>query len=246
MRAGSTRFAGKARGSAWAAGSLLMLLFVLGLFLCVCAAGAAAATAAAAQTPAASPSPTVSPSPAVSGAAVGDPAPASTITWSLAPASVVYGAGVTVQGIVAPAVEGQTVTIAIDGVTVATPATDASGAFSASFVPTVGGTVTATLADSTTGASYALSVAPKLTLHVGATLPWGRTKLTFAVAPASYTGKVTLTVFHHSRKVAVVAGHAAGGALVLPFPRGASVPSPYASPRPPRAAWAMRRPSGPP
>ena len=49
-------------------------------------------------------------------------------------------------------------------------------------------------------------------------MPWGRTKLTFAVAPASYAGKVTLTVFHHSRKVAVVAGHAAAGALVLFVP----------------------------
>ena len=215
MRAGSTRFSSKARGPLPAAGSrpylplvarLTLLLVALGV--CALAAGAAAAAAA----------PAASSSPAVSGSAVGDPAPASTITWSVAPAKVVYGAGVTAQGTVDPVVEGEAVTIAIDGVTVATPATDATGAFTASFVPTAGGTVTATLADTSAGAPQTLAVAPRISCAAGKTLPWARTKLTFRVTPASYAGLITVTVYHHGRKVARVSGHAAAGKLVLTVP----------------------------
>ena len=216
MRAGNTRFAGMARGPVRAVGSVTrrrqapLLLLLVVLSICAVAAAAAAATAAAA--------PAASPSPAVSGAAVGDPAPASTITWSVAPAGVVYGASVTAQGTVAPAVAGQIVTIAIDGVTVATPATDASGAFTTSFVPTAGGSVTATLADSSAGTPQTLAVAPRLTCAAGKTLPWARTRLMFKVTPASYAGLITVTVYHHGRKVARVSGHAAAGKLVLTAP----------------------------
>jgi hypothetical protein len=128
---------------------------------------------------------------------------------------VVYGTPVTAQGTVTPATAGLTVTVAIDGVTVASPVTDASGAFSATFVPAAGGTVMATLADSTAGLPQTLTVAPKLTVRVGATMPWGHTKLSITVGPASYNGRVTATVYHHGKKVAVVAGRSAGGHLVL-------------------------------
>ncbi len=222
MRAGSTRLG--RQGRRWAATVALVALIV-------CAAATGVAWGAGTQaSPSGSPaalsngSPVASPAGSLAAAApasqspgrLGDPAPA--IDWTIAPAAVVYGASVTAQGTVTPATAGQTVTVAIDGVTVASPVTDASGAFNATFVPAAGGTVTATLADSTTGASYPLSVAPKLTLRVGATMPWGRTKLSISVAPASYAGKVTATVLHHSKKVAVVAGHAAGGVLVLSVP----------------------------
>jgi lipoprotein-anchoring transpeptidase ErfK/SrfK len=143
---------------------------------------------------------------------------ATTVAWTVAPASVIYGASVTAQGTVTPAAAGLMVTVAVGGVTVAGPVTDANGAFSATFVPIVGGTVTATLADGTAGTPQTLAVAPKLTLKHGATMPWGRTRLSIAIAPATYAGRVTATVFHHGKKVAVVAGHAAAGALVLRVP----------------------------
>jgi hypothetical protein len=225
MRAGTTSFANSRRPSSGAgrlqsagamrptraAVSLLVLLVVLGI--CAVVAGAAAAVAAAA--PAATSSPALA-SPSAAGSTLGDPA--STITWSLAPARVVYGATVTAQGTVSPAAEGETVTIAIDGVTVASPVTDASGAFTASFVPTAGGSVTATLADASAGTPITLAVAPHVALAIGKTLPWARTRLAFTIAPASYAGLVTVSVYHHGRRVARVSGHAAAGKLVLTAP----------------------------
>jgi hypothetical protein len=220
MRAGGTRLG--RQGRRWAAAVALVTLIVCAAATGVAWAGGTQASPtgspAASSTGAltASGSPAASPAGSQSPERLGDPAPA--IAWTIAPTAVIYGASVTAQGTVTPATAGQTVTVAVDGVTVAGPVTDASGAFNATFAPAAGGTVTATLADSTTGASYALSVAPKFTVHVGATMPWGRTRLSITVAPASYGGKVTATVFHHSRKVAVVAGHAAGGVLVLSVP----------------------------
>ena len=163
-------------------------------------------------------SPAVAPAASQSSGALGDPAPAptpTTVAWTVAPAAVVYGMTVTVQGTVTPATADQTVTVAVDGTTVASPATDASGAFSATFVPTVGGTVTATLGDGTTGPPLALTVAPKVTVKAGVTLPWGFTRFTVTVLPASYTGRVSAIVYHHGKKVAVAAGNPAAGTLVL-------------------------------
>jgi hypothetical protein len=129
--------------------------------------------------------------------------------------AVVYGQTITAQGTVTPATAGQTVTVAVDGATVASPVTDASGAFSATFVATIGGTVSATLDDGTAGPPLTLSVAPKVTIKAGTTLPWGVTRLSITVLPASYAGRVTATVYHHGKKVAAAAGHPAAGKLVL-------------------------------
>ena len=208
MRAGSTR-SGRRQ---WRWTALVALLT-----LTVCAAAAGAAWAAGAQS-SPSGSPAASPAASHSPGALGDPAPSptpTTVAWTVAPAAVVYGQSVTAQGTVTPATAGLTVTVAIDGATVASPVTDAGGAFSASFVPAVGGTVTATLADATAGTPQTLTVAPKLTVKVGATMPWGRTKLSITVAPASYAGQVTALVYHHGKRVARVVGHVTAGKLVL-------------------------------
>ena len=208
MRAGSTR-SGRRQ---WRWTALVALLT-----LTVCAAAAGAAWAAGAQS-SPSGSPAASPAASHSPGALGDPAPSptpTTVAWTVAPAAVVYGQSVTAQGTVTPATAGLTVTVAIDGATVASPVTDAGGAFSASFVPAVGGTATATLADATAGTPQTLTVAPKLTVKVGATMPWGRTKLSITVAPASYAGQVTALVYHHGKRVARVVGHVTAGKLVL-------------------------------
>ena len=175
----------------WRFAALVVVVTVI-----VCAAAAAVARA---DSPSASPSP-------------------ETIAWTVSPAAVVYGQSVTAQGTVTPATAGLTVTVAVGGVTVASPVTDSGGAFSATFVPAAGGSVTATLDDGTAGAPQTLAVAPLLSFKLGATMPWGHTKLTIAVSPASYTGLVTAVVYHHGKKVARVAGHAAGGKLTLSLP----------------------------
>jgi hypothetical protein len=206
MRAGSTILGSTRR---WATAVALLTLIV-------CASASGLAWAAGTQ---ASPigSPAAGPAAAQSPSQLGDdstPAPP-TITWSIAPTAVVYGETITVQGTVAPATDGQTVTVAVDGATVATTASDAYGVFSATFVATVGGTVTATLDDGTVGPPLTLSVAPKVTIKAGAALPWGVTKLSVTVLPATYAGRVAATVYHHGKKVAVAAGHPAAGKLVL-------------------------------
>ncbi len=208
MRAGSGRLGSSGR---WAVAVALVTLIV-----CAVAAGAAWASGAQA-------SPGTSAAPAAGAASpsaspVADPAP--TITWSLAPLAVVYGQSVTAQGTVTPAEAGDVLTVAVDGVAqpALTATTDASGAFSLTFAPTGGGAVTVALADGTTGAPQDLLVAPKVTWRAGATMPWGHTRLTFTVAPASYDGLVTVTVYHHGKKVATVKGHAAGGKLTLAAP----------------------------
>ena len=231
MRAGSTRVptdkrrltAGASsetrRTTAVAVVALGVLLGVFGLCLVGLAGAALAASTSPAPTPATVASPADIASPAGTASAAGDPAPGESIAWSIAPATVVYGAAVTAQGTVTPAAAGATVTIALDGTTVATATTAAGGAFSASFVPTAGGTVTASLGDGTAGTPQTLAVEPHIAvLKVGATRPWGHTALTLSVAPATYSGVMTATVYHHGRKVARVVGHVAAGKVVLRVP----------------------------
>ena len=205
MRAGSTVLGSTRR---WASAVALLTLIVFA------AAGGVAWAAGPQASPAGSPAagPTASQSPSQLG---DDPTPAPpTITWSIVPTAVVYGETITAQGTVAPATDGQTVTVAVDGATVAAPVTDAYGVFSATFVATIGGTVTATLDDGTVGPPLSLSVAPKVTIKAGAALPWGVTRLSVTVLPATYAGRVAATVYHHGKKVAVAAGDPTAGKLV--------------------------------
>jgi len=214
MRAVSGRLGSRGR---WAVAVALVTLIV-------CAAPAGAAWASSSQaTPGTSAAPAAGAA-APAASALGDPAP--TITWTLAPLAVVYGDPVTAQGTVTlqgsgtSPVADATVTVAVDGVPQPglTATTDANGAFSLTFVPTGGGAITVVLADGTTSTPADLLVAPRVTWHAGATMPWGHTKLFFTVAPASYAGQVTVTVYHHSKQVAVVDGHAANGKLTLAAP----------------------------
>ena len=201
-------------------------LGIVALVVCVAAGAALAGGAAwAGASPGASPSPTTaatlaaSATPGAVAVPVGDPTPTESIAWSIAPATVVYGAAVTAQGTVTPGAAGQTVTIALDGTTVATAQTQADGTFSAAFTPTAGGAVTATLGDGTAGAPQTLVVQPHVALlKVGSRLPWGHTRLTVSVAPATFSGALTATVTHHGRTVARVVGHVAAGNVVLSVP----------------------------
>jgi cell wall hydrolase len=157
-----------------------------------------------------------SPAAVVGDSASPSPAPSPTIAWTLTPAKVVYGKPVVAAGTVSPAVAGQTVDVAIGGTTVTSATTDAAGAFSVSFVPATGGTVTATVtADGTTGAALALSVLPKVALSAGSSAPWGSGRLVVKVAPAAYSGAITVTVFHHGRRIARLHGHVAAGKAVF-------------------------------
>jgi N-acetylmuramoyl-L-alanine amidase len=208
MRADSGRLGSRRR---WAVAVALVTLIV-------CAAAASAAWASGTQaSPGASAAPAAgAASPAASSLA--DPAPS--IAWSLTPLAVVYGDPVTAQGTVTPAVAGDVLTVAINGVALPglTATTDASGAFSLTFVPTGGGAVTVARADGTTSTPQDLLVTPKVMWRAGATMPWDHTRLTFTIAPTTYDGLVTVTVYHHSKKVAVVKGYAANGKLTLAAP----------------------------
>ena len=224
MRAGTTRLGSGRRQ--WAA-----LVALATLFACATATGVAwaagtqaapsaspaAASPSAAPAPAPADSPTASPTASPTVTPSPSPTPA-TIAWTVTPAAVVYGQSVTARGTVTPATAGLTVTVAVGGVTVASPVTDAGGAFSATFAPAAGGAVTATLAGATSGPSQTLSVSLRVTLRAGVTMPWARTKLWVSIAPASYGGKVTAIVFHHGKKIALVAGRPVGGDLVLVAP----------------------------
>ena len=171
---------------------------------------------AVAVVPAAAADPSPAPVGGVGDAASPSPTPTPTLAWTLTPAKVVYGKSVTAQGTVTPAVEGQTVDIAIDGAVVASATTDAAGAFAAAFVPVAGGAVTATVtADGTTGPTLALSVLPKVVLSAGVSVPWGRGRLVVKVAPASYAGKTAVAVYHHGVRIARLSGYASSGRVVF-------------------------------
>ena len=76
-------------------------------------------------------------------------ASAAGVTCTLSAATVDYGRPVTVTGVVDPVAAGQTVSVALDGVAVASATTDASGQYTASFTPAKGGSLSAALADGT-------------------------------------------------------------------------------------------------
>jgi N-acetylmuramoyl-L-alanine amidase len=132
---------------------------------------------------------------------------AATVTATLTPATLIYGQTTVVAGTVDPAVEGQQVSIALDGVEIATATTDVGGQFSVTVTPQRGGDVTATLVvDASVSAPVTLTVKPKITTTHGTLVPFAKTTFTVKVAPASYNGLVTMRVYHHGIKI--------GGAVV--------------------------------
>ncbi len=152
-------------------------------------------------------------------ATAASPASAATVTCALSQASVVYGGEVTVSGTVDPAVEGDAVAIALDGVDVGAVATDAAGAFSAKFAPVAGGQITARLvADGSASAPVALVVRPAVTVSRGTAVPFLRTRFVLQVKPATYSGEIVARVWHRGRRMATVRGTCRDGRLVLAVP----------------------------
>jgi lipoprotein-anchoring transpeptidase ErfK/SrfK len=147
------------------------------------------------------------------------PAWATTVTTAVQPAATVYGQSVTVAGTVDPAVAGQQVTIALDGTPVSAALTDVSGAFTATITALAGGAITATLdADGTAGPSVALRVVPGVATRLSATVPFGRSTLVVRVAPATYDGRLTVRIWHHSQVVARMALTVRDARTVLRIP----------------------------
>jgi cell wall hydrolase len=142
------------------------------------------------------------------------------------PSSVVYGGSVEVIGTVTPADVGLAVTIEQEsgGIwsPVASTATDATGAFSASFVPTIGGPIRARLDGGTMSAERALTVLPAVALTFGAARAFLGVPLRADVQPASYAARVQISVRAAGRVLARTSGVVSAGLL------GKRLPTPWA------------------
>lgn len=147
------------------------------------------------------------------------PAWATTLTTTVQPAATVYGQSLTVAGTVDPIAADEQVTIALDGAPVATALTDASGAFTTTIVAVAGGAITATLdADGTVGPPVALRVVPGVATRLSDTVPFARSTLVVRVAPATYGGRLTVRIWHHSKVVARMACTISDARTVLRIP----------------------------
>jgi hypothetical protein len=153
------------------------------------------------------------------GAAAAQSAHAATVTCALSKADVVFGSQLTVSGVVDPAVEGDTVSVALGGVEVAQATTGADGGFSATFVPAAGGAVTATLvSDGSASQPVSLVVRPAVTISRGTAVPFLKTRFVLQVKPAAYTGRIVARVWHRGGRVATVKGTCRNGRLALAVP----------------------------
>jgi len=180
-------------------------LLAAAVLVALCATLLPAAVAAASSSPSPSPSP--------------EPTPATIVTCELSPATVVFGATVTVSGVVTPAVAGQEVAVALAGVRVATTLTDASGAYSAAFTPRRSGDVVARLlADGTESAAQRLAVKPKVTVTHGAAIPFLSLRYVIKVEPSTYSGTISAVVVHRGARVATAKAAVRGGTAVLQVP----------------------------
>jgi len=147
------------------------------------------------------------------------PAAAATLTGTLSQSTIVYGASVTVAGVVDPAVEGQEVAVALAGADLGTALTDANGAFSFSFTPARSGDVTARLvADGSLSTPAPLVVKPAVAVSHGALIPFLSTRFVLRVSPSTYTGDVVARVYHRGRRVATVRGRCVDGRAALLVP----------------------------
>lgn len=154
-----------------------------------------------------------SPSPSVA------PSPLPTVSCVLSQTTVVYGAVVTVSGVVSPAGEGQEVAIALAGTDVATATTDTDGRFTADISPSGGGEVVARLvADGVSSPAQWLVVKPKVTITYGTPIPFLSLRYVISVAPASYTGTITTTVSHNGVLIATLTKRVGDGEAVFDLP----------------------------
>ncbi len=146
------------------------------------------------------------------------PAPSYALTCAVAPSPAIYGSPVNVTGSVSPAEAGLRVTVALDGAPVATVATTEDGSYAASFTATGGGEVAARLDDGTTSEGRQLVVKPKVTLTTGMPIPFLPLKWVVRVAPATYAGDVTVSVFHHDVRVVKVTKRVRDGRVEFALP----------------------------
>jgi len=176
-------------------------LFAAAVLVAFCASLVPAAVAAASSLP----------SPA--------PSPLTTVSCSLVPATVVFGATVRVSGVVTPAVAGQEVAVALPGGLEATATTDATGAYSVDITPRRSGDVVARLvADGTQSEARHLAVKPKVTVTHGTPIPFLSLQYVVKVEPSTYGGTVTALIVHRGARVATVKVAVRGGKAVLQVP----------------------------
>ena len=170
--------------------------------------------------PAAVAAASTSPSPAgAAGSPAAEALTATTVTCELSPATVVFGATVTVSGVVTPAVAGQEVAIELGTVSVATTMTDETGAYSVAITPQRGGDVVARLlADDTPSEARHLVVKPKVTVSHGTPLPFVSLQYVVKVTPFAYHGTITAVVMHRGVRVATVTAAVRSGQAVLRVP----------------------------
>ena len=159
------------------------------------------------------------PAAAAAPSAAEEPAPVVTITCSLSQTTVVYGAGVTVSGVVSPASEGQNIAISLGGTDVASAVTAADGSYTVAISPSRGGDVVARLvADGTASPAQSLIVRPKVTISSGAAVPFLDVRYVVKVAPAGYSGVITTTVMHNGALVATLKKTVRDGEAVFALP----------------------------
>ncbi len=148
-----------------------------------------------------------------------EPSPSTTVTCALSPSTVIFGGTVAVTGTVTPAVAGQDVAVALDGVGVATAVTDATGAYGVEVTPRRSGDVVASLlADGTQSAAQHLVVNPKVTVTHGTAIPFLSLQYVVKVKPSTYGGIVSAAVVHRGVRVATVKVAVRRGKAVLPVP----------------------------
>jgi hypothetical protein len=154
-------------------------------------------------------------------ASVADPSPSpepAVITCELSRASIVYGRSLTVQGVVTPAVAGQEVVVAFDGVDKVRTDTDASGAYKATIAPKRSVDVTARAVDGAVSAPVKLTVRPAVNVTHGPVIPFLRIRTVVKVAPSAYDGVIVARVVHRGSLVATIKGRCRDGRAVFAIP----------------------------
>jgi hypothetical protein len=143
-----------------------------------------------------------------------------TLSAALSAASVVFGGTVTVSGTLDPAVEGEEVTVVLGATAAGTALTDATGAYTLTFVPRRSGDVVVSLtADPAVAAApQTLAVKPKATISHGTLVPFLPSRFVVKVAPAAYDGVIVLKVVHRRVLVGTYKARVRDGRAVFRVP----------------------------
>jgi lipoprotein-anchoring transpeptidase ErfK/SrfK len=144
------------------------------------------------------------------------------VTLTVPAASVGYGEEVIVAGTVEPAAAGEQVVLELDDgtgpVQVARAATDGFGSFLATFQATHGGLLTALGAAGGHSEPVELTVTPRVRLKARPGVAFAGARLAGSIAPATYAGRVTLTVKQGGAVVAHASARARGGRFRVTVP----------------------------